>query len=161
MPADGCRVPASVLVMSCIRFSTPAQLKQLRQVAPSMLTREQAASLHPAPAVTESKIRRLRLLAQDANPKIRESVASSHNAPADVLAALAGDADEGVRACLARNEHAPVDILRSLCSDTAESVRGWIAVNPRSSPDALKALGLDSSPVVRGLVAWRTDAARS
>ena len=74
--------------MSCIRFSTPVQIKQLREAAPSMLTREEAASLHPAQAVTDSKIRRLRLLAQHSNPKIRESVASSYNAPADVLAAL-------------------------------------------------------------------------
>ncbi|MET3769596.1 hypothetical protein ABIB15_002300 [Marisediminicola sp. UYEF4] len=141
--------------MSCIRFSTPAQMKQLREVAPSTLTREQAASLHPAPAVTDSKIRRLRLLARDSNPKIRESVASSYNAPADVLAALARDADEGVRACLARNEHAPVDILRGLWDDESESVRGWVAINARTPSDVLSALELDSSERVRALLRWR------
>ncbi|MCY7325267.1 MAG: hypothetical protein LH605_03955 [Microbacteriaceae bacterium] len=98
--------------MSCIRFSPAAQLKQLREVAPGMLTREQPASLHPASAMTESKFRRLQLLAQDPNQNIKESVAKSHNAPADVLAALARDVDESVLACLARNEHAPVDLLR-------------------------------------------------
>ena len=145
--------------MSCIRFSTPAQMKQLRKVAPSRLTREQAASLHPAPAVTESKIRRLRLLAQALNPKIRESVASSYHAPADVVVALARDADEGVRACLARNEHTPVDLLRLLCTDRSETVRGWVAVNPRTPADALVLLELDSSDILRGLIAWRTRAA--
>lgn len=142
--------------MSCIRFSTPAQIKQLHHVAPGMLTREQAASLHPAPAVTESKIRRLRLLAQHPNRKIRESVASSYHAPADLLATLACDADEGVRTCLARNEHAPVDLLRLLCSDRSEAVRGWTAVNARTPADALALLGTDDSEVVRGLLAWRT-----
>jgi len=146
--------------MSCIRFSTPAQMTQLRQLAPSMLTREQAASLHPAPAVTESKIRRLRLLARDPNPKIRETVASSRYAPAEVLAALASDADDGVRACLARNEHAPVDLLRHLCSDGSEAVRGWVAVNARTPPDALSVLGIDSSAVVQGLLTWRASVTR-
>ena len=141
--------------MSCIRFSTPAQMKQLRHIPPSMLTREQAASLHPAPAITESKIRRLRLLAQDPNPKIRESVASSHNAPTDVLAALARDADEGVRACLARNEHVPVDLLRGLCADESETVRGWIAVNHRTPSDVLDSLGRDSSEIIVSLLRWR------
>lgn len=141
--------------MSCIRFSTPAQMKQLRKVAPSMLTREQAASLHPAPAVTESKIRRLRLLAQDPNPKIRESVASSPHAPADVMAALARDADEGVRACLARNEHSSVGILRALSIDGSETVRAWIAVNRRTPADTLETLGADRSETVLGLLRWR------
>ncbi|GAB3133805.1 hypothetical protein GCM10027057_07770 [Marisediminicola antarctica] len=151
---------SSVLVMSCIRFSTPAQMKQLRQLAPSMLTREQAASLHPAPAVTESKIRRLRILARDPNPKIRESVASSHHAPADVLAALARDADDGVRACLARNEHAPIDLLRLLCSDRSEAVRGWVAVNARTPADAVHLLGIDSSQLVHRLLEWREEFVR-
>ena len=141
--------------MSCIRFSTPAQMKQLRQVAPSMLTREQAASLHPAPAVTESKIRRLRLLAQSPNPKIRESVASSPHASADLLAALAIDPDDGVRACLARNESAPVELLRSLCFDSSEAVRGWVAVNGRTPSDALSLLDLGDSELVHGLLKWR------
>ena len=57
--------------MSCIRFNTPAQRAQMRRLAPAMLTPEQAAALHPAPVMTESKIARLRLLARDANPKIR------------------------------------------------------------------------------------------
>ena len=65
--------------MSCILFNTPAQRQAMRDHRPVMLTSEEAAGLHPAPPVTESKIRRLRLLAADASPKIRESAASSHN----------------------------------------------------------------------------------
>ncbi|MCU1533660.1 MAG: hypothetical protein JWR53_141, partial [Glaciihabitans sp.] len=49
--------------MSCIRFNTPAQRQAMRDHAPTMLTAEQAAALHPAPPVTDSKISRLRLLA--------------------------------------------------------------------------------------------------
>ena len=75
--------------MSCIRFNTPAQRRQMAAMAPAMLTAEQAAALHPAPEVTESKIMRLRLLAADANPKIRESAASSYHLPQDVFEALA------------------------------------------------------------------------
>jgi len=141
--------------MSCIRFSTPAQMRQLRDVAPSMLTREQASALHPAPAVTESKIRRLRQLAGHANPKIRESVASSPHAPADLLSALAHDVEASVRGCLARNEHAPVGILRALSTDRSETVRGWIAVNPRTPCDALDLMGADRSNIVHGLLRWR------
>jgi hypothetical protein len=37
-------------------------------MAPSMLTAEEAARLHPAPPVTDSKIHRLRVLAADPNP---------------------------------------------------------------------------------------------
>ena len=60
-------------------------------MAPAMLTAEQAAVLHPAPEMTATKIARLRLLAVDANPKIRESVASSYHTPEDVFVALARD----------------------------------------------------------------------
>ena len=79
--------------MSCIRFNTPAQRAQMALMAPAMLTAEQAAALHPAPEVTESKIRRLRLLASDPNPKIRESVASSYNTPEDLFVVLAAATD--------------------------------------------------------------------
>lgn len=66
-------------------------------MAPAMLTAEQAATLHPAPPVTEGKIRRLRLLARNPNPKIRESIASSYHAPEDVFADLAHDPSPTVR----------------------------------------------------------------
>ena len=75
--------------MSCIRFNTPAQLAQMRAMAPAMLTSDEAAALHPAPVWTESKVRRLRILAAHENPKIRESVASNYHTPDDVMAQLA------------------------------------------------------------------------
>ena len=62
-------------------------------MAPSMITAEEAAALHPAPPVTESKIARLRILAANPNPKIRESVASSYHAPEDLFETLAKDPD--------------------------------------------------------------------
>jgi len=145
--------------MSCIRFNTPAQRAQMKAMAPVMLTSEQAAALHPAPEVTESKIQRLRLLAADANPKIRESAASSYHTPEDVFEALAKDPDEGVRACVARNESAPCDVLRSLANDTSERVRGFLALNFFVPQDAMELLAADRSATVRGLVSWKRELA--
>lgn len=145
--------------MSCIRFNTPAQRRQMQQMAPSMLTAEEAAKLHPAPEVTESKIMRLRALATHSNPKIRESVASSLNAPDDLYATLADDPDEGVRGCLARNEAVPCDILRELADDESPTVRGWLAVNFFVPADVMVRLADDSSDVVRSLVEWKSQLA--
>ncbi len=145
--------------MSCIRFNTPAQRAQLKAMAPAMLTAEQAAALHPAPEVTPSKIARLRLLAVDANPKIRESVASSYHTPEDVFEALAADSDDGVRACVARNESAPCDVLRSLATDPSERVRGFLALNFFVPEDAMALLADDSSSTVRDLVRWKSELA--
>ncbi|MET4780673.1 hypothetical protein [Glaciihabitans sp. UYNi722] len=141
--------------MSCIRFNTPAQRQAMRDHRPVMLTPEEVAAQHPAPPVTESKIRRLRLLASDRNPKIRESVASSHNTPQDLFETLAKDTDDGVRSCVARNEAAPCDVLRSLVDDASERVRGFLALNFFVPADAMERLADDPSDTVRGLVAWK------
>ncbi len=145
--------------MSCIRFNTPAQRAQLRALAPSMVTAEEVAALHPSPPVTDSKIRRLRLLAAHGNPKIRESVASSYNTPADLFETLGRDADEGVRACVARNEAAPCDVLRELAHDASATVRGWVAVNFYVPDDVMVELASDPDATVRGLVAWKSSLA--
>lgn len=149
--------------MSCIRFNTPAQRKAMRDAAPPMLTSDQAAALaasqHPAPPVTASKIARLRLLAGDANPKIRESAASSYHAPEDLLRALSTDADAGVRGCVARNETTSCDILRSMADDESEMVRGWLAVNFFVPADVMETLADDSSETVRSLVKWKSELA--
>ena len=145
--------------MSCIRFNTPAQRAQLKAMAPAMLTAEQAAALHPAPEVTPSKIARLRLLAIDPNPKIRESVASSYHTPEDVFSTLARDPDDGVRACVARNESAPCDVLRGLVDDPSERVRGFLAVNFFVPADAMARLAEDSDRTVRELVRWKSELA--
>ncbi|MCL2515390.1 MAG: hypothetical protein FWD85_12150 [Microbacteriaceae bacterium] len=142
--------------MSCIRFNTPAQREQLRRMAPSMLTPEEVAAMHPAPPVTESKLRRLRLLAADANPKIREAAASSYNTPSDLFEKLAADPDEGVRGCVARNEATPCDVLRALVADPSEQVRGFLAVNYYVPDDAMEALRSDPSRTVRALVEWKS-----
>lgn len=124
-----------------------------------MLTAEEAAALHPSPPVTDSKLRRLRLLATSANPKIRESVASSYNTPQDVFEALSHDGEEGVRSCLARNEATPCDILRRLADDESEVVRGWVAVNYYVPADAMESLAEDRSETVRKLVRWKSQLA--
>lgn len=141
--------------MSCIRFNTPAQLKALREYAPVRLTPQEAAAQHPAPAVTASKIHRLRILAADANPKIRESVASSYHTPADLFGVLAHDPDEGVRICVARNEYTPCDTLRAMADDESETVRGWLAVNYSVPADVMLRLSDDASETVRALVRWK------
>jgi hypothetical protein len=145
--------------MSCIRFNTPAQRQAMRDHAPVMLTPEQAAASHPAPAVTASKIARLRLLAKHENPKIRESVASSLHAPDDLYAQLATDPAASVRACLARNESVPCDILRSLADDPSETVRGWLAVNYFVPADVMGRLAEDADDTVRSLVRWKGELA--
>ena len=145
--------------MSCIRFNTPAQRRQMAEMAPSMVTAEEAAALHPAPPVTESKINRLRLLATDPNPKIRESVASSYHAPEELYAQLAKDPDPGVRGWLARNESVPCDVLRALADDESEAVRGWLALNFYVPADVMERLADDESETVRGLVKWKSDLA--
>jgi hypothetical protein len=147
--------------MSCIRFNTPAQRAQMQAAAPAMLTAEEAAARHPAPPVTDSKIRRLRLLAESANPKIRESVASSYNTPVDLFERLAHDLDAGVRGCVARNEAAPCDVLRELSHDADETVRGWVAVNFFVPDDVMRELADDPSDTVRSLVGWKASLAES
>ncbi|MDH6180794.1 hypothetical protein M2152_000976 [Microbacteriaceae bacterium SG_E_30_P1] len=145
--------------MSCIRFNTPAQRAQMKAMAPAMLTAEEAAALHPAPPMTESKIARLRLLAADPNPRIRERAALDYHLPEDVFETLAKDADPEVRACVARNESTPCDVLRSLATDSSERVRGFLAVNFYVPLDAMEVLAADPSPVVRELVRWKSELA--
>ena len=145
--------------MSCIRFNTPAQRQAMRDAAPVMLTPEEVAAQHPAPPVTESKINRLRLLAQSANPKIRESVASSYHAPEELFEKLAKDPDAGVRAWIARNETVSCDILRTLADDPDETVRGFLALNYYVPADVMEQLATDDSDTVRGLVAWKSQLA--
>jgi len=112
-----------------------------------------------SPAITASKIARLRQLAGDAHPKIRESAASSHHSPVDVYEALSRDSDAGVRACIAKNESVPCDILRRLARDPDERVRGFVAINFFVPSDAMQLLADDCSAMVRGLVAWKASLA--
>jgi hypothetical protein len=147
--------------MSCIRFNTPAQRRQMAAMAPSMITAEEAAALHPAPPVTDSKIARLRLLATNPNPKIRESVASSYHAPEDLFELLAKDPDAGVRTWIARNETVSCDVLRSLADDESEAVRGFLALNFYVPADVMEKLADDESETVRGLVKWKRELALS
>ena len=142
--------------MSCIRFNTPAQRKQMKAMAPTMLTAQQAEVLHPAPIVTDSRITRLRLLATEPKSKIRESVASSYNT---LVAALAYDEHERVRACVARNETAPHNVLRSLVDDSSERVRGFLELNFSFPADTMAQLSVDDSETVRSLGQWKTDVA--
>jgi hypothetical protein len=141
--------------MSCIRFNTPAQREQLDNLR-TLGTDADAVAAFLSPAVSESKIRRIRLMAEDPQPKIRESAALSYHAPEEVYHTLANDPDEGVRQCLARNPHTPCDILRQLASDPSEKVRAFVAINYHAPEDAMEMLSDDPSATVQGLVAWKT-----
>lgn len=140
--------------MSCIRFNTPAQQRQLASVPRARSTDEPVAQFL-SPAVTASKVARIRRLAADANPRIRESAALSYHAPVEVYEALSRDPDAGVRACIARNEHVPCEILSRLADDPDERVRGFVALNFFVPRDAMERLASDESEVVRGLVDWK------
>ncbi|CAN5318493.1 hypothetical protein BH11ACT2_BH11ACT2_13090 [soil metagenome] len=147
--------------MSCIRFNTPAQREAMRLHAPVQLSPDEVKALHPAPPVTQSKINRLRLLAESENPKIRASVASSYHAPDELYVALANDPDEEVRSWVARNETVSCDILRTLADDPSEKVRGFLAINFFVPSDVMEQLSTDDSETVRRLVQWKTQLAEA
>lgn len=145
--------------MSCIRFNTPAQRAQLEVLKADKALSAQAVAQFLGPEFGESKINRLRLMAKDRNPKIRESVALSYHVPEEVMWALAKDKDESVRICVARNETTPCDILRYLARDKSSQVRSWVAVNFYVPADVMVELENDSSEDVRKLVAWKAQLA--
>ena len=145
--------------MSCIRFNTPAQLRQLEELRGDQSKRDQSIAQFLSPDVTESKILRIRAMAKDKNPKIRESAALGYHTPEDVMWELAKDKNEGVRVCVARNESTPCDILRHLGSDKSEQVRSWVAVNFFVPEDVMEVLANDRSETVRKLVSWKASLA--
>lgn len=145
--------------MSCIRFNTPAQRAQLDRLRADKQLADTAVAQFLGPEFGETKINRLRIMAADKNPKIRESVALSYHVPEDVMWALAKDKNEGVRVCVARNESTPCDILRHLAQDKSEQVRSWVAVNFYVPQDTMEKLAQDKSESVRKLVAWKADLA--
>ena len=145
--------------MSCLHFTTAAERASLKDRTPLGLSNEDAALLHRSPPVTESKIRRLRLLAASPVPAIRQSVASSRNTPVDLFEALAVDSDASVRGCVARNDAAPEAVLRGLVTDRDQGVRCWLAVNHAAPADVLTTLRQDRSSKVRSLARLREVAA--
>lgn len=108
-----------------------------------------------SPELTDSKLERIRLMANDKNAKIRESAALSYHIPEDVAWKLAEDKNANVRMCLARNEHTPCDVLRMLADDKNANVRKWVAVNFFAPLDAMEKLAQDTDEEVRKLVGWK------
>ena len=142
--------------MSCIRFNTPAQRRQLDLLRQDKNLAEQAVAQFLSPEVTESKIARLRSMARDKNPKIRESAALSSHLPEDEFLRLATDKVESVRICVARNEATPCDVLRMLADDKSSMVRSWVAINFFVPADVMENLAQDPSADVRALVEWKS-----
>lgn len=146
--------------MSCIRFNTPAQRAQLDRLRQDKVLAESSIAQFLGPEFGETKVNRLRLMAKDKNPKIRESVALNYHSPEEVMWDLAKDKNEGVRICVARNERVSCDILRFLASDKSVQVRSWVAVNYYVPADAMEQLAQDPAEDVRKLVAWKTGLAQ-
>jgi hypothetical protein len=141
--------------MSCIRFNTPAQERQLDALRQSPELANKAVAAFLSPPVTDTKIARLRTMAADRRAKIRESAALNVNTPADIFEQLSRDPETSVRVCVARNEATPCDVLRFLATDTNEDVRSWVAINYFVPADAMELLANDTSAKVRKLVAWK------
>lgn len=140
--------------MSCVSFLSAAQRAALRESDDEQLTPEEIRAAHPSPPATEGKLRRIRLLAQSADPSIRQSAALNQQTPVDVLELLAGDTDPGVRRCVARQPKTPEPLLRRLAHDAVADVRGWVAANPSVPGSLLTELADDSDATVRGVVGW-------
>jgi hypothetical protein len=145
--------------MSCIRFNTPAQERQLDVLNSNPILNAESVAAFLSPDVTETKIARLRSMAKDRNFRIRESAALHKHTPEECFWALAKDRVESVRICVARNEATPCDVLRLLAKDKSEQVRSWVAVNYFVPADVMQDLAEDSSESVRQLVTWKSSLA--
>lgn len=138
--------------MSCVSFGGRGWLERLRVAADD--PRPVAEFL--SPEHSESKVRRIRLLAVSSDPVIRESAALSYLAPVEVLTDLANDKQVGVRCCVARNHSTPVDVLERLSHDPDTGVRGWVAANPSTPAPVLAQLRHDPQQSVRTVATWAT-----
>ncbi len=136
--------------MSCLGFLTPAQ----RAALAASSAAGAPLSAFASPPASPGKTQRVRLLAGSGDPRIRESAALSHHAPADVLAGLAQDPVASVRGCVARNERAGLALLWALAGDPDPLVRGWVAAHRGVPPDLLELLSADPDPTVRAVVGW-------
>jgi hypothetical protein len=143
--------------MSCIRFNTKAQREAMRRDAADLAAADRAIR-HLSPAVTESKVARLRLLAAHDRASIRQSVASNRSAPLDLLEQLAADADAGVRGEVAKNESSPTDLVERLSGDRDPRVRCWAVLNPLLPPARVEELAADRDAQVARLAGWRLGA---
>ena len=140
--------------MSCIRFNTKAQRESMAADA-GALSSEDGAILHLAPPVTESKLTRLRLLAEHPRAGIRQSVASNLHAPLDLLEALAADRDPAVRGEVAKNQVSPPALVARLAADGDARVRCWAVLNPVLPDEAVRAMTADRDAQVARLAGWR------
>lgn len=73
-------------------------------------------------------------------PDMRFWVAFNRTVPAEVLQQLAQDADWRVRDKVASRPDAPVDVLAGLAQDEHDAVASSVAGNPRTPRAALRAL---------------------
>jgi hypothetical protein len=139
--------------MSCLHFNTDAQREQLEAARDS----NEPIAQWLSPGASDSKVERIRRMAQDKNAKIRESAALSIHIPEDVALTLASDKSFEVRCCLARNENASESVLRVLSYDRTFIVRCWVAVNYSTPEDVLDILAEDKNKKVRLLVQLSRD----
>ncbi|WP_422758844.1 hypothetical protein [Paenarthrobacter sp. C1] len=143
--------------------------------APEELVREAEAELEFSAEQTGPDRAALERMVADRSAKVRESVAFSWAAGADLLTMLGGERRSAqVRRAVAANPNTPVAVLTSLAGDTDAQVRQavafngatprellvelagrsvdlaiHVAMNPGVPRDVLDALAQDSSPLVR------------
>jgi hypothetical protein len=122
-------------------------------------------SLPHAPAVAQTEEQRaaasatspdeLRVLAEDANPKVRAAVARNPHTPPDLLAWLADDESPLVHRGVAEHPDAPTALLERFAADPTWvnfKVRLAVAQHPQVTPLALERMAGDLSVAVRRLV---------
>lgn len=80
--------------------------------------------------------------------QVRRAVAANPNTPVAVLTSLAGDADAQVRQAVAFNGATPRELLLELAGRSVD-LAILVAMNPGVPGDVLDALAQDSSPLVR------------
>lgn len=129
--------------MSCISSITPKLTrKQLREIKKQKLN-------YSSPAPRASLVRRLELLANSSNPKIRERAALDYRITDELQEKLSNDYDELVRACLAQNEHLSWNIIYRLAEDPAARVRTMILFNKHCPPSLIRKACDDPNSIVR------------
>ena len=95
-----------------------------------------------------------KLLLEDQDPLIRESLTKNGSLDGDVLNTLTEDNDERIRIRLARRTTLSADLLNKFLADPSHKVRKCLIRNKKLTPSHRKALAADSNKDIRLEVAY-------
>lgn len=87
--------------------------------------------------------RLIRVLAEDNNWRVRETIASRKTIPSEILSLLSHDDKFEVLIAVAANENASEDTLEFLSNSEYDWVRAQVAANPHTPRDVLKQMADD------------------